>query len=90
MIDHSDIWLSIAFTIVEKYQVAPAALVSVNEKEEMQAQKAFYDKIEQEMGKKLAKRLAFWQRVSLMYMPAFALTFVAVYWVAGLKHAGII
>ena len=78
------------FNIVVNYQVAPAALVSVNEKEEMQAQKAFYDKIEQEMGKKLAKRLAFWQKVSLVYMPAFALTFVAVYWVAGLKHAGIL
>ena len=70
--------------------MAPAALISVNEKEEMQAQKAFYEKIEQEMGKKLAKRLAFWQKVSLVYMPAFALTFVAVYWFAGLNHAGII
>ena len=65
-------------------------MVSVNEKEEMQAQKAFYDKIEQEMGKKLAKRLEFWQKVALVYMPVFALIFVAVFWIAGLKHAGII
>ena len=70
--------------------MAPAALVSINEKEEMQAQKAFYEKIEQEMGKKLAKRLACWQKVSLVYMPVFALILVAVYWFAGLSHAGII
>ena len=56
----------------------------------MQAQKAFYDKIEQEMGKQLTKQLEFWQKVAKVYLPAFALAFVAVYWFAGLKHAGII
>ena len=56
----------------------------------MQAQKAFYEKIEQEMGKRLIKQLEFWQKVAIVYMPAFALAFVAVYWFAGLSHAGII
>ena len=66
------------------------ALVSVNEKEEMRAQKAFYDKVEAEMGTKRAQKLAFWKRVSLVYTPVFALGFVAVYWFAGLKHANVI
>ena len=72
------------------HQVAPAALISVDEQEEMKAQKAFYDKIEQEMSKKLTKRLKFWQKVSLVYMPVFALTFASVFWLAGLQHAGIL
>ena len=71
-------------------QVAPAALISVDEQEEMKAQKAFYDKIEQEMSKKLTKRLKFWQNVSLVYMPVFALAFASVFWLAGLQHAGIL
>ena len=72
------------------HQVAPAALISVNEQEEMKAQKAFYDKVEQEMSKKLTKRLKFWQKVSLVYMPVFALAFASVFWLAGLQHAGIL
>ena len=56
----------------------------------MKAQKAFYDKIEQEMSKKLTKRLKFWQKVSLVYMPVLALAFASVYWLAGLQHAGIL
>ena len=62
----------------------------MNEEEELRAQKAFYDKIEQEMGKKLTEKMEFWQKVSLVYMPAVALIFAAVYWMAGLSHAGII
>ena len=74
-----------------KMQVLPAnaALVSVNEKVELDAQKAFYDKIEKEMGMKKAKKLKFWQNVSLIYAPLFALGFMTVYWVAGLKHADV-
>lgn len=73
-------------------QVAPAkmALVSVNEEEERRAQKEFYEKVASEMGKKKAKKLAFWKRVSLVYIPIFALVFISVYWVAGLKHANVI
>ena len=63
------------------------ALVSTNEKEEMRAQKAFYDKIKSEMSRKRSNRLAFWKKVSLVYNPIIALSFVAVYWIAGLKHA---
>ena len=67
-----------------------AALVSVNEKVELDAQKTFYEKIEAEMGRKRSKKLQFWQNVSLMYAPLFALVFMAVYWIAGLKHANVI
>ena len=66
------------------------ALVSVNEKEELRAQKAFYDKIRSEMGRKRSQRLHFWERVSLVYAPTVALVFVAVYWFEGLKHANVI
>ena len=65
-------------------------LISVNEKEELQAQKAFYDKIAAEMGEKRMKRLEFWQRVSLVYLPVMAVLFVALYWLVGLKNAGIL
>ena len=71
-------------------QPAASALVSVYEEEELRAQKAFYDKIKREMGRRLADKLAFWQKVSLVHMPVFALTFAAIYWVAGLKHANVI
>lgn len=64
--------------------------MSVNEEEELRAQKDFYDKIEQEMGRKVAKNLAFWRKVSLVHMPFFALTFAVIYWIAGLRHANII
>ena len=69
---------------------ANAALVSVNEKVELDAQKAFYEKIESEMGRKRSQKLRFWQNVSLVYAPIFALSFMAVYWIAGLRHADII
>ena len=75
---------------MKKVKPADIALVSVNEKEEMRAQKAFYDKIESEMGRKKAGKLNFWQNVSLVYAPIFALVFVTVYWIAGLKHANVI
>ena len=67
-----------------------AALVSVNEKVELEAQKAFYEKLEAEMGQKISKKLKFWQNVSLVYAPLFALGFMTVYWIAGLKHADVI
>lgn len=62
----------------------------MNEEEELRAQKAFYDKIARDMGKKLAFKLAFWKKVSLVHMPVFALTFATIYWFAGLKHANVI
>ena len=67
-----------------------AALVSVNEKVELEAQKAFYEKLEAEMGRKISKKLKFWQNISLVYAPLFALGSMTVYWIAGLKHADVI
>ena len=67
-----------------------AALVSVNEKRELEAQKQFYDNIAAEMGQKRSRQLNFWQRVNLVYAPILALGFVLLYWGAGLKHANLI
>ena len=69
---------------------ATTDLLSVNEKVEIEAQKAFYDKVHSEMGKAKAKRLQFWQNMTKIYTPGFALMFAAIYWFAGLKHANII
>ena len=62
----------------------------MNEEEELKAQKAFYDEVEKNMRKRLTKKLAYWQKVSLVYMPGLALVFAVSYWIAGLKHANII
>ena len=62
----------------------------MNEDEELKVQKAFYDEVEEEMRRRLAKKLAYWQKVSLVYMPGLALVFAVSYWIAGLKHADII
>ena len=65
-------------------------LLSVNEKVEIEAQKAFYDKVHSEMGKEKAKRLQFWQNMTKIYTPGFTLMFAVIYWFAGLKHANIV
>ena len=66
------------------------ALVSVHEKEELDAQKKFYEKIKKEMGVKRMKKLAFLQKLSLVYIPFLALLFAILYWVIGLKQAEVI
>ena len=65
-------------------------LVSVNEKEELRAQKEFYDTIQAKMGEKRKQKLEFWRKMSLVYLPAMALIFVCLYWLIGLKSAGVI
>ena len=65
-------------------------LVSVYEKEELEAQKQFYEKIEREMTAKQSRKLEFWRKVSLVYLPLLALGFVSVFWIAGLRHAEVI
>ena len=64
--------------------------MSVNEKEELEAQKKFYEKIEKEMTVKRSKKLEFWRKVSLLYLPFLALSFVLIYWILGLRHAELI
>ena len=68
----------------------PANLVSVNEKEELEAQREFYKKIELEMGKRRAKQLERIMRVNLVYLPFMALTFAVLFWFVGLRNAEII
>ena len=62
----------------------------MNEEEELKAQKAFYDEVEKNMRKRLTTKLAYCQKVSLVYMPGLALVFAVSYWIAELKHANII
>ena len=73
-----------------KVKPANMNLVSVNEKEELKAQKEFYDKIHKQMGEKRKKKLEFWRRTSLVYLPVMALIFVCLYWLIGLKSAGVL
>ena len=68
----------------------PASLVSVNEKEELDAQREFYKKIEMEMGKNRSKQLERLMRINLVYLPLIALSFAALFWFVGLKNAEII
>ena len=73
-----------------KGKTAIRNLVSINEKEELEAQKQFYDKIEKEMKGKKSKKLEFWRKVSLAYLPLLALGFVSIFWAVGLRHAEVI
>ena len=68
----------------------PKALVSIDEREERDAQKALYSKTENELRKRRMKKLEFWKRVSTTYAPTFVFTFMAFYWIAGLRHAGVL
>ena len=64
---------------------------SVDEKEEQIAQKiAFYASVEKKMSRKKSQKFMFWQKVSLVYNPVFALSLASVYWLVGLKHAEVI
>ena len=64
--------------------------MSVNEKEELEAQRDFYRKIEMEMGKKRTKMLEKLRRINLVYLPLMALTFAIIFWFVGLKNAEVI
>ena len=68
----------------------PASLVSINEKEEMEAQKQYYNNLEMEMTAERMKKLAKLRRINLIYLPLMALTFVAIFWAVGFKNAEII
>ena len=73
-------------------QVKPSKMTlrSINEKEELQAQKAFYEKIKSEMDAKRAKKLAFMKKLSIAYIPFLCLVFAVLYWIIGLKQAEVI
>ena len=68
----------------------PANLVSVNEKEELDAQRAFYAKIGKEMSEKRTRKLQRLRRINLVYLPFTCLTFVAIFWLLGLRQAEIL
>ena len=68
----------------------PANLLSVNEREELEAQKEFYNRINMEMGKERTSKLELVKRVNLIYLPVMALSFVAIFWFVGLKNAELI
>ena len=72
------------------YNVKPTklAILSINEEEELRAQKAFYERVKK--GWKLKEKLRFWKKVSLVYNPIFALAFASFYLSEWLKRAEII
>ena len=65
-------------------------LVSINEREELKAQKEFYKNVEMEMGLKKARKLEKIRKVNLVYLPLMALSFAAVFWFLGLQNAELI
>ena len=71
-------------------QVKPYSLVSINEKEELEAQKELYKKIELEMSAERARKLENLRRINLIYLPLLAVTFVVIFWIVGLKNAEIL
>ena len=75
-----------------EYKVKPAImnLVSVNKKEELKAQKVFYEKIDAQMRAKNMRKLEFWKKMSLVYLPVMALIFISLYWLIGLSYAGVL
>ena len=76
--------------IISELQQKPSseALVSINEREERDAQRAFYNRIDAEMSMKRMKKLEFMNRVNTVFMPIGVLTFMTLYWILGLRHAG--
>ena len=66
------------------------SLRSINEKEELQAQKEYYEKIKSEMDAKRAKKLVFMKKLSMVYIPSLCLVFAVLYWIIGLKQAEVI
>ena len=76
--------------IQSQVKSANTALVTVYEKEELNAQKEYYQKIKQDMGIKRAKKLALLMKLSIVYIPFLALMFAILYWIIGLKQAEVI
>ena len=72
------------------FQVKPYSLVSINEKEELEAQKELYKKIDLEMSAERARKLENLRRINLIYLPLLAVTFVVIFWIVGLKNAEIL
>ena len=68
-------------------QVKPYSLVSINEKEELEAQKQLYRKIEMKMSAERARKLEKLRKINLIYLPMLALIFVGIFWIVGLKNA---
>merc|ERR1711874_230525 len=54
-----------------RIKVKPAImnLVSVNKKEELKAQKVFHEKIDAQMRALNMRKLEFWKKMSLVYLP---------------------
>ena len=74
--------------IFKRYlQVKPYSLVSINEKEELEAQKQLYMAIEMKMSAERARKLEKLRKINLIYLPLLALIFVVIFWIVGLKNA---
>ena len=62
----------------------------MNEKEELEAQKAFYEKIQTDMGEKRKRKLDILRRINILYLPLMAMAFAVTFWFVGLKNAEVI
>ena len=67
-----------------KNKVDPTKLISRNEKEQVAALRQHYANLSRNNNK---KRLDLCHRFAHVYNPTMALSFVAVYWILGLRHA---
>ena len=67
-------------------QVKPHSLVSINDKEELEAQKQLNKIIEMESAER-ARKLEMLRKINLIFLPVLALTFVLIFWIVGLRNA---
>ena len=74
--------------IFKRYlQVKPYSLISINEKEELEAQEQLYMAKEMKMSAERARKLEKLRKIDLIYLPLLALIFVVIFWIVGLKNA---
>ena len=67
-------------------QVKPHSLVSINDKEELEAQKQLNKIIEMESAER-ARKLEMLRKINLIFLPVLAFTFVLIFWIVGLRNA---
>ena len=70
-------------------QVKPHSLVSINDKEELEAQKQLNKIIEMESAER-ARKLEMLRKINLIFLPVLAFTFVLIFWIVGLRNAEVL
>ena len=78
-----DIWLLFSLLLPFTVVLTHTYMDTLRPQEEEKATK-------QSKEKKSEDKLKFWKKFSLVYNPILVVTFALVYWLIGLRHAGII